>query len=111
VIGRLVELLREEQLRQKLSLNDVAARSGLSHTMVLRVEMGRLPSSQLTSISSSTSMRRRLIATSPAASPLAAPPCDLSGLIVFCGLRNPEFHPRRSLRTIALARKTRSRAA
>ena len=38
VIGRLMELLREERLRRKLSLNEVATRSGLSHTMVSRVE-------------------------------------------------------------------------
>jgi transcriptional regulator with XRE-family HTH domain len=44
VIGRLMELLREERLRRKLSLNEVAARSGLSHTMVSRVEKReRLP--------------------------------------------------------------------
>ena len=44
MIGRLMELLREERLRQKLSLNEVAARSGLSHTMVSRVEKReRLP--------------------------------------------------------------------
>jgi AraC-like DNA-binding protein len=44
VIGRLVELLREERLRQRLSLNEVATRSGLSHTMVSRVEKReRLP--------------------------------------------------------------------
>ena len=33
-----MELLREERLRRKLSLNEVATRSGLSHTMVSRVE-------------------------------------------------------------------------
>ena len=38
MIGRLMELLREERLRRKLSLNEVATRSGLSHTMVSRVE-------------------------------------------------------------------------
>jgi len=44
VIGRLMELLREERLRRKLSLNEVATRSGLSHTMVSRVEKReRLP--------------------------------------------------------------------
>jgi len=44
VIGRLVELLREERLRRKFSLNEVATRSGLSHTMVSRVEKReRLP--------------------------------------------------------------------
>jgi len=43
-IGRLVELLREERLLQKLSLNEVATRSGLSHAMVSRVEKReRLP--------------------------------------------------------------------
>ena len=31
-------MLREERLRRKLSLNEVATRSGLSHTMVSRVE-------------------------------------------------------------------------
>jgi transcriptional regulator with XRE-family HTH domain len=38
VIDRLVELLKGERLQQKLSLNEVATRAGLSHTMVLRVE-------------------------------------------------------------------------
>ncbi len=43
-IACLIELLRKERLRQKLSLNEVAARSGLSHTMVMRVEKReRLP--------------------------------------------------------------------
>ena len=37
-------MLREERLRRKLSLNEVATRSGLSHTMVSRVEKReRLP--------------------------------------------------------------------
>lgn len=44
VIARLVELLREERLRQALSLNEVATRAGLSHAMVSRVEKReRLP--------------------------------------------------------------------
>ena len=44
IIGGLVESLRGERLRQKLSLNEVAARSGLSHAMVMRVEKReRLP--------------------------------------------------------------------
>lgn len=44
IIDRLMELLREERLRQNLSLNEVATRAGLSHTMVSRVEKReRLP--------------------------------------------------------------------
>ena len=44
IIARLVELIQAERLRQKLSLNEVATRSGLSHTMVMRVEKReRLP--------------------------------------------------------------------
>jgi transcriptional regulator with XRE-family HTH domain len=44
IIGRLIELIQGERLRQKLSLNEVATRSGLSHTMVMRVEKRkRLP--------------------------------------------------------------------
>ena len=44
IVGRLVESMREERIRQKLSLNEVATRSGLSHTMVMRVEKReRLP--------------------------------------------------------------------
>ncbi len=43
-IARLIELLWKERLRQKLSLNEVATRAGLSHTMVMRVEKReRLP--------------------------------------------------------------------
>lgn len=39
-----MELIQQERLRQKLSLNEVATRSGLSHTMVMRVEKReRLP--------------------------------------------------------------------
>ena len=38
IIARLIELIQAERLRQKLSLNEVATRSGLSHTMVMRVE-------------------------------------------------------------------------
>jgi transcriptional regulator with XRE-family HTH domain len=38
VIARLIELIQAERFRQKLSLNEVATRSGLSHTMVMRVE-------------------------------------------------------------------------
>jgi transcriptional regulator with XRE-family HTH domain len=41
---QLTELIQTERLRQKLSLNEVATRSGLSHTMVMRVEKReRLP--------------------------------------------------------------------
>ena len=44
IIARLVELIRAERVRRKLSLNEVATRSGLSHTMVMRVEKReRLP--------------------------------------------------------------------
>jgi transcriptional regulator with XRE-family HTH domain len=44
IIGRLTELLKAERLRQGLSLNQVATSSGLSHTMVMRVEKReRLP--------------------------------------------------------------------
>ena len=44
IIAKLIEKLREERTRQNLSLNEVATRSGLSHTMVMRVEKGeRLP--------------------------------------------------------------------
>jgi transcriptional regulator with XRE-family HTH domain len=43
-IARLIELIQAERLRQKLSLNEVATRSGLSHTMIMRVEKReRLP--------------------------------------------------------------------
>lgn len=38
IIARLIELIQAERLRQKLSLNEVATRAGLSHTMVMRVE-------------------------------------------------------------------------
>lgn len=44
VIDRLIEALKEERLRQKRSLNEVATRSGLNHSMVGRVERReRLP--------------------------------------------------------------------
>lgn len=44
IVARLIELIQAERLRQKLSLNEVATRSGLSHTMVMRVEKReRLP--------------------------------------------------------------------
>jgi transcriptional regulator with XRE-family HTH domain len=44
IIARLIESLQAERLEQKLSLNEVATRSGLSHTMVMRVEKReRLP--------------------------------------------------------------------
>jgi transcriptional regulator with XRE-family HTH domain len=44
IIGRLIALIQAERLRQKLSLNEVATRSGLSHTMIMRVEKReRLP--------------------------------------------------------------------
>lgn len=43
-ITLLMELIHKERLRQKLSLNEVATRAGLSHTMVMRVEKReRLP--------------------------------------------------------------------
>jgi transcriptional regulator with XRE-family HTH domain len=43
-IGHLMESLREERLRQKLSLSEVATRARLSHAMVMRVEKReRLP--------------------------------------------------------------------
>ena len=39
-----MERLRSERMNQGLSLNEVATRAGLSHTMVMRVEKGeRLP--------------------------------------------------------------------
>ncbi len=38
IISRLAALLREERVKRQLSLNEVATRSGLSHTMVSRVE-------------------------------------------------------------------------
>jgi len=38
VIAALITLIKEERVRQKLSLNEIAARSGLSRTMVMRVE-------------------------------------------------------------------------
>jgi transcriptional regulator with XRE-family HTH domain len=44
VIARLTELIQAERLRQELSLNEVATRSGRSHTMVMRLEKReRLP--------------------------------------------------------------------
>lgn len=44
IVSRLAELLREERTKRKLSLSEIAARSGLSHTMVSRVEKReRLP--------------------------------------------------------------------
>jgi len=44
IVARLIELIQAERVRQKLSLNEVATRSGLSHTMVMRVEKReRLP--------------------------------------------------------------------
>jgi transcriptional regulator with XRE-family HTH domain len=44
VIAHLIGQIQQERLRQKLSLNEVASRSGLSHTMVMRVEKReRLP--------------------------------------------------------------------
>jgi transcriptional regulator with XRE-family HTH domain len=44
IIARLIELIRAARVRQKLSLNEVATRSGLSHTMIMRVEKReRLP--------------------------------------------------------------------
>ena len=39
-----MDLIHQERLRQNLSLNEVASRAGLSHTMVMRVEKReRLP--------------------------------------------------------------------
>ena len=44
IISHLVEMIKAARIRQKLSLNEVATRSGLSHTMVMRVEKReRLP--------------------------------------------------------------------
>jgi len=44
IIERLVGMLREERVLQKLSNDEVASRSGLSHAMVSRVEKRqRLP--------------------------------------------------------------------
>lgn len=44
IIDRLIEALKEERLRQKRSLNEIATRSGLNHSMVGRVERReRLP--------------------------------------------------------------------
>ena len=37
-IDRLIASIEEERRKQGLSLNEVAARAGLSHTMVMRVE-------------------------------------------------------------------------
>ena len=37
-IDRLIASLEDERRKQGLSLNEVAARAGLSHTMVMRVE-------------------------------------------------------------------------
>jgi transcriptional regulator with XRE-family HTH domain len=44
IIVRLTQLIQAERIRLKFSLNEVATRSGLSHTMVMRVEKReRLP--------------------------------------------------------------------
>jgi transcriptional regulator with XRE-family HTH domain len=44
IIEHLAALFKERRLRQGVSLNEVASRAGLSHTMVMRVEKGeRLP--------------------------------------------------------------------
>jgi transcriptional regulator with XRE-family HTH domain len=44
IIARLVESLRDERLRQDLSLNAVAEKAGLSHATIMRVEKRqRLP--------------------------------------------------------------------
>ena len=44
IITRLVTAIEAERRKQGLSLNEVATRSGLSHTMVMRVEKKeRLP--------------------------------------------------------------------
>ena len=37
-IDRLITSIEDERRKQGLSLNEVAARAGLSHTMVMRVE-------------------------------------------------------------------------
>ena len=43
-IDRLIASLEDERRKQGLSLNEVAARAGLSHTMVMRVEKrARMP--------------------------------------------------------------------
>ena len=43
-IKQLIELLRDKRLQKKLSVNEVAVRSGLSRAMISRVEKGeRLP--------------------------------------------------------------------
>ncbi len=38
IIDRLIELLREERLRQERSLNELAGAAGLNRTMISRVE-------------------------------------------------------------------------
>lgn len=38
IIQNLATLLRDERIRQKLSLSEVAARAGIDRTMVMRVE-------------------------------------------------------------------------
>lgn len=44
VIAKLIERLRSERTDRGFSLNEVATRAGLSHTMVMRVEKGeRIP--------------------------------------------------------------------
>lgn len=44
IIDQLIEALKKERLRQKRSLNEVATRSGLNHSMIGRVERReRLP--------------------------------------------------------------------
>ena len=44
VIARVARFLKEERVRQELSINEVATRSGLSRAMVMRVEKReRLP--------------------------------------------------------------------
>jgi transcriptional regulator with XRE-family HTH domain len=44
IIAHLIGSIQKERLRQKLSLNEVASRAGLSHTMIMRVEKReRLP--------------------------------------------------------------------
>lgn len=44
LISRLLTSLRDERLRQRLSINEIAVRSGLSRAMISRMEKGeRLP--------------------------------------------------------------------
>lgn len=40
IVNRLIILLRQERIRQGLSLTEVAVRAGIDRTMVMRVEEG-----------------------------------------------------------------------